>query len=266
MSRGGCQMAARAGSTRTSYLHWWSVFAEFCVVRGWAASVEAVPLPVSVDVTVMWVAFLSGKFAASSISVSLAAIAAIHRSNDVPSPSADRRVLGALEGASRTGHVNGVTEVVVVTPEHVRNFLALDAVTAEGKRWSALRLKRAVAMACTGFVGFCRKGELDNLDRCDVTRQADGTTIVIKAAKNDQVGRGRSTVIGAGVGDAAEAEQSIWTWIDAAGMKVSAQCSKEKWPSERCLACGPLFPQLAGRDVRATKKPWGKGRVTEELR
>jgi hypothetical protein len=262
------QLAARAESTRTSYRHWWAVFANCCVEWGWARTATEIPLPVTTEVMLMWVALLSGKYAASSIGVSLAAISAVHRSHDLTSPSAVPAVLDALEGVARTATVNGVTDVFVITPDHVRMFLALTSVTAKGgKLWSPLRLKRGVAMACVGFLGFVRKGELDGFDACDVSRQHDGSTLVVKSAKNDQVGRGRSTVIGAGVGDAADAEQSLWTWMEAAGLRTSsAGCTKARWPSERCLSCGPLFPQLAGSDVRATKKPWGKSRVTEELR
>jgi|TARA_B110001469_G_scaffold70875_1_gene67362 hypothetical protein len=267
------QRAARAESTRTNYLHWWRVFAEFCVDVKWAATTSEVPLPVAVNVLLMWVARLSSKFAATTINISLAAVSVIHASHQVPSPTTNRAILNAVEGVARTEPVRGVTETVVVTPDMIRMFLRLDAVTGSARsqgrnvrrQWSSLRLKRAVAMAVTGFVGYCRKGELDALDRCDVSRQADSSTLVIKSAKNDAVGRGRSTVIGAKVGDAAVAEQAIWDWIEAAGLTISPQCSKAKWPSERCEACGPLFPQLVGKHARASKKPWGKGAAAVEL-
>jgi hypothetical protein len=214
----------------------------------------------------MWVAKLSSKYAASTIGVSLAAVSAIHADHDLASPSSNRAVLLAVEGAARTGPVKGVTDTVVVTPEMVAMFLKLDGVaTKGGKRWGQLRLRRAKAMAVTGFVGFLRKGELDAMDRCDVSRQPDGTTLIIKKAKNDAVGRGRSTVIGAEVGDAADAEQTLWDWIDEAGLTISRACTKADWPSEQCMACGPLFPQLVGKGEQVSSKPWGKSAVAAEL-
>jgi hypothetical protein len=213
----------------------------------------------------MWVAKLSTKYAASTIGVSLAAVSAIHADYDLASPTTNRAVLLAVEGAARTGPVRGVTDTVVVTPEMVHMFLRLEHVAAASSaRWGRLRLKRAKAMAVAGFVGYLRKGELDSLDRCDVSRQGDGTTLVIKSAKNDAVGRGRSTVIGAEVGDAAAAEQVLWDWIEEAGIRRSVGCTKGAWPSERCDACGPLFPQLVG-GAKVSKKPWGKGAVAAEL-
>jgi len=260
------QRAGRAGSTRVNYLHWWVIFAGFCERVGWAKSAEEVPLPVSTEVMLMWVAKLSSKYAASTIGVSLAAVSAIHADHDLASPSSNRAVLLAVEGAARTGPVKGVTDTVVVTPEMVAMFLKLDGVaTKGGKRWGQLRLRRAKAMAVTGFVGFLRKGELDAMDRCDVSRQPDGTTLIIKKAKNDAVGRGRSTVIGAEVGDAADAEQTLWDWIDEAGLTISRACTKADWPSEQCMACGPLFPQLVGKGEQVSSKPWGKSAVAAEL-
>ena len=120
-------------------------------------------------------------------------------------------------------------------------------------------------MAMTGFVTFSRHSKIDALDRCDISRQADSSTVVVKSAKNDAVGRGRSTIIGARVGDPAVAEQAVWDWIAAADMQMSSRCTKAQFPSERCLACGPLFPRLVGKDNRASKQAWGKSAATAEL-
>ena len=52
-------------------------------------------------------------------------------------PTADPRVRDADEGAARTGQSNVKAEAIVVTPEHVRQFLALDSVTPDsGSPWS----------------------------------------------------------------------------------------------------------------------------------
>jgi hypothetical protein len=261
------QKAARAPSTRVSYLHWWRTFAQFTVKVGWAEREEEVPLPVPEEVLLMWIAFLSERYASSTIEISLAAVSAIHHAHSLPTPTTLRAVKDAVEGAARTGPVNGVVDTMVITPDIMRMFMRLDSVTtATGKRWSDLRLKRAVAMACVGFGAFLRKGEIDDLCRCDITRQHDGTTVIVKAAKNDQVGRGRSSTMGAGVGDAGDAEQAVWDWVSAAEMTVSTRCEKAQFPSEFCRECGPLFPRLASGDRGVTKTPWGKSRVTEELR
>ena len=50
------QKAARAPSTRVSYLHWWRTFAQFTVKVGWAEREEEVPLPVPEEVLLMWIA------------------------------------------------------------------------------------------------------------------------------------------------------------------------------------------------------------------
>jgi hypothetical protein len=266
------QQLSRAESTRKKYLHWWLAFAEFTVSVGWASNLVHVPIPISADVMLMWIAFLSEKYAASTISISLAAISAVHSSHDIASPTLLRSVTQALEGHARTAPSNGVSRMAIIMPDHIRMFLALDYVIDHKcprgeKRWSELRRLRAVAMACIGFIGFFRVGELNEFDICDVSRQHDGTTFIVKQAKNDQTGRGRSTVIGARVGDAAQAEQCLWNYINAAGLKTCPDCSKRRFPANRCTACGPLFPTLVGcNPIRVSKKPWGKSRVTEELR
>jgi len=261
------QRLSRAESTRKSYLHWWRTFAAFAVKVGWAQVETLVPLPVHVNVVVQFVSFLSDDYHASTIGVALAAISAIHSSHGMASPTTSKETLKTVEGVARNGKVSGLTDVVVITPDMIRMFLRLDSVTPEsGKRWSDTRLRRAKAATCIGFGAFLRKGEIDGLDVCDVSRQADATTVVVKKAKNDQVGRNRSTLMGAEVGDAQEAEQAVWDWINGAGLQRSAACTKKQFPSEPCFACGPLFPRLAGRDSQATKKRWGQSRVTEELR
>ena len=54
-----------------------------------------------------------------TISISLAAVSAIHAEAGVESPVRTPQVRATLEGAARTGKVAGVREQVVVTPEHL---------------------------------------------------------------------------------------------------------------------------------------------------
>jgi hypothetical protein len=231
---------------------------------------EEVPVPVSTEVTVMWIAWLAQRYAQSTIAISLAAVSAIHAEAGVESPVRTPQVRATLEGAARTGKVTGVQEQVVVTPEHLRMFVRLlvIGVRPDGKKpWSKLRVRRAVAMVVIGFMAFLRKSEVGKLDRCDVTRRPNATVVRVTKAKNDAVGRGRQTVIGSEVGDARELEETIWGWIAAAGLEESPQCSKGRRPRDRCEACGPLFPRLGGASpVRVSHKPMGKSALTEELR
>eukprot|EP01047_Picozoa_sp_COSAG01_P089606 COSAG01_NODE_21663_length_891_cov_1.603535_1_plen_149_part_10 len=148
------------------------------------------------DNILRWVAWLSSKYAASTINISLAAIATIHKDEGLPSPTTDSRVKAAVEGASRTGPYNVKEEAVVITPVHVRHFMSLGSVTPDkGSPWSTARRLRAVAMVCIGFGGFLRRSEIHELDICDIHRDKDATIVSVKRAKMDQVGRGRSTII-----------------------------------------------------------------------
>eukprot|EP01043_Picozoa_sp_COSAG02_P024863 COSAG02_NODE_1376_length_12993_cov_56.849542_3_plen_208_part_00 len=141
------------------------------------------------------------------------------------------------------GKVRGVEEQVVVTPEHIKAFVRLQSAwSEEGSRWSDLRLARAKAMVCLGFMAYLRKSEVGALDRCDVWREMECTKVRVCKAKNDPVGRGRVTIVGAACGDSREVESTIWRWIELAGLSVSSQCSKSLDPRGRCAACGPLFP------------------------
>lgn len=260
------QTVARAPATRTSYRHWWQVFGEFCTQVRWATEAVAVPLPVHADVVVMWVAWLSARYAESTIAISLAAISAVHAGYGLPSPTGGARIRGMLSGVARTGKVRGVSEPVVVLPVHLKAFVALTAVvSSEGTRWSRLRVLRAKAMVVLGFMAYLRKSEVDGLDRCDVTREADCTKVRVCRAKNDPVGRGRVTVVGAACGDSRAMEQTLWDWVDAADLRESRSCSKATDPRARCLACGPLFPRIGGHG-KVSRSPIGKGTLTAELR
>ena len=261
------QAAARASTTKKSYAHWWRVFAEFCVELQWARNCEAVPLPVPANLVVMWVAWLSERYAESTISVSLAAISVVHSSNGLQAPTGGPQIRAMLEAVARTGKVRGVEEQVVVTPEHIKAFVRLQSAwSEEGSRWSDLRLARAKAMVCLGFMAYLRKSEVGALDRCDVWRAVECTKVRVCKAKNDPVGRGRVTIVGAACGDSREVESTIWRWIELAGLSVSSQCSKSLDPRGRCAACGPLFPRLAGRNVHASRSAIGKSTLTTELR
>ena len=261
------QAAARATSTRRSCDHWWWVFTEFCVEVGWAQAAGEVPLPVPARVMELWVVWLSRKYAESTISISLAAISAVHAGYSLQSPTGGALIRSLLEGVAWTGAVRGVAEAVTVTPDHLRAFVQLTvAWTEAGQEWSPLRLKRAVAMVVIGFMAYLRKSEVGELDVCDVTREADCTKVRVCKAKNDPVGRGRVTIVGAACGDSREMEQTLWTWMDAAELTRSARCSKSADPRRRCMACGPLFPRLGGAVVKASSTPMGKSALTEELR
>eukprot|EP01043_Picozoa_sp_COSAG02_P069757 COSAG02_NODE_12087_length_1599_cov_384.894000_2_plen_286_part_01 len=162
------QSAARASATKKSYAHWWRVFAEFCVELRWASSCETVPLPVPASLVEMWVAWLSERYAESTISISLAAISVIHSSHGIQAPTGGPRIRSLLEAVARTGKVRGVEEQVVVTPEHIKAFVKLDTAWSDGGGcWSKLRLARAKAMVCAGFMAYLRKSEVGALDRCD---------------------------------------------------------------------------------------------------
>lgn len=260
------QTASRATATRVSYRHWWQVFCEFCTQVSWARDVAAIPLPVHPDVVAMWVAWLSARYAESTIAISLAAIAAVHVGYGLQSPAGGARIRSMLSGVARTGRVRGVLEPVVVLPAHLRAFVNLTSVeSVAGRPWSGLRVLRAKAMVVLGFMAYLRKSEVDGLDRCDVTRERDCTKVRVCRAKNDPVGRGRVTVVGAACGDSRTMEQTLWTWVDTAGLLVSGSCSKSRDPRARCLACGPLFPRLGGH-ATVSRAPIGKGTLTAELR
>ena len=115
-------------------------FAGGCTQRDWGCVGRALPLSCAAKarrrvsawtctgpwphagLVLRWVAWLSGKYASSTIDISLASIAAIHKDARVASPTADPRVRDAVEGAARVGPHNVKAEAIVVTPEHVRQF------------------------------------------------------------------------------------------------------------------------------------------------
>eukprot|EP01047_Picozoa_sp_COSAG01_P010831 COSAG01_NODE_467_length_16597_cov_10.933446_15_plen_112_part_00 len=106
-------------------------------------SAKFIPLPVPIDGILRWIAWLSSRFAASTINISLTAIAAIHTDVGLPSPGTDSRVRRAIEGAARTGPYNVKQEAIVVTPDHVKQFMDLDGVTPDkGSPWSTARRLR----------------------------------------------------------------------------------------------------------------------------
>eukprot|EP01047_Picozoa_sp_COSAG01_P031980 COSAG01_NODE_2294_length_7967_cov_41.570539_2_plen_132_part_00 len=126
---------------------------------------------------------------------------------------------------------------------------------------------------CIGFGGFLRRSEIHELDVCDVRRETDKTIVNIKRAKMDQVGRGRSTIIGAAVGGAAAAEQTIWSLYANCQSLLPQEPYSQYWSTRAALLLRfalpsatppesmPVAPAPAGPRPDHLIRPLGEGCV-----
>ena len=241
---------SRSESTRGSYRGYWCALVHFIVALQCAEVVSGdmmCTLPISVQTVLAWVGFLSAYYAPSTIEMALGAISLVHEYAGADSPTLAGRVRAALKGFKRSWDPP-LKKKWLLLPIHVRAILSLVAVccgpNCKGRPWSAPRLLRAQVAVIIGFLAFLRKSEILAMDWCDLVPNAPGYDVMVKNAKNDPEGRGRSSVIGNCEGDGTGIWEFIQRWRESIGHLVVAGCTKSRARRTHCQACGWLFPRL----------------------
>jgi integrase len=165
---------AAAPATLRAYRSDWAHYAAWCERMGFA------PVPAEPAVIGAYLASLTDK-APTTIRRRLAALAKMHRFNDLPWNAAHRDIRGPLEGLLRE-RGRPVAKAAPLTLDILRQLLATCDVSARGRRDRALLL--------FGFAGALRRSELVALRVEDVAEVAGGLKLRIRRGKTDQAGQG----------------------------------------------------------------------------
>jgi len=250
--------ASRAASTKNTYIGYWCVFVHFLTTMGCNEIVTGdyrVGLPVSTASVVAWVGFLSWMYAPSTIDIFLAAINLMHEFHEAQSPTSSPRVRKAVEGATRLWSTVGKVKWILL-PKHVRAVMGISQVCSgdkcQARRWSDVRLQRAKMALALGYAAFLRKSEILAMDVCDLELIShspgsdEGYDVVVRKAKNDPAGRGRSACVGNQFDDGSGFRELLEEWLHGLERLNAGPCTKLARPKEHCVGCGWLFPRIGG--------------------
>jgi hypothetical protein len=139
-----------------------------------------------------------------------------------------------------------------ILPEHLRAIFVLPRVT--------LSDSRDVAIVGTGTIFALRPSEVGNVDVCDLLWEEDGPgtlALDILRRKNDQTKHGLRPRAEKAVNPELCILAIVAEYQKRAGIKVSPNCTKKKWPRSPCLECGKFFRKTTawGKRVRDSDDP-----------
>ncbi len=134
---------------------------------------------------------------------------------DTLRPTEYPRVRRRLNGQARTAQHQPGQKHALSTSE----IIAITTALAEGGRAHQCRRLRDTAVVLLAFAGAFRRSELAALHVVDVTFRQDGyLEIIVRHAKRDQEGHGRTVGIAPGAGEATCPVRALGRWLDAAGI------------------------------------------------
>jgi integrase len=165
---------ASAPATLRAYRSDWAHYAAWCTEMGF------VPVPAAPATVGAYLASLTDK-APTTVRRRLAALAKMHRFNDLPWNPAHRDIRGPLNGLLRR-QGRPVARAAPLTLDLLRQLLVTCDVSDRGRRDRALLL--------FGFAGALRRSELVALHVEDVVEVAGGLKLRIRRGKTDQMGQG----------------------------------------------------------------------------
>ena len=198
--------AAVAPETRRAYASRLKRFFTWCLTEGVSTA-----FPTSPEVLAAYVASLADSGAApATIEQILAAIAAAHRAEGIPSPTETLLVKKTLRGYRRE-HGAAPKKKDAATVEVVRMLLAATA------RDDSPKSIRDAAIISLGFAGAFRRSELSALDIKDLkwtVRSSEEILILdVRRSKTDQEAQGMQKAIFPGRDEAASPTALLKRWL-----------------------------------------------------
>jgi integrase len=201
--------AGVAANTRRTYLSAWRSFESWCSER------KLQPLPAAPLTCAAYLADRAAMLRAASLSVHAAAIAQVHQSSGLESPTTTVEVTRVLKGIRRELGTKAMKKRALEPKQLKALILGFG---------DDLRDLRDKALLLLGFCTGCRRAELVGLDVEDVVFRREGALVTIRRSKTDQEGVGRLVAVEYGV--------------RSATCPVSAL---EDWLSISAITSGPLF-------------------------
>jgi site-specific recombinase XerD len=210
----GKLQGAYSENTLRSYRADFASFANWCERHGRLAT------PATEETVAAFIAADAATAASSTLKRRLCAIRKVHRLLRLPNPVDDEEVAIALRRALRSKRRRPMQALGLTAP--LRDQL----IAACPDTLIGLRDRALIAV---GYDTLCRRSELVNLRVEDLSGLAyDGARILVRRAKNDPFGDGRSAHI------SAPALAQLDRWLKAANIRE-----------------GPIFRATAGRNVLA---------------
>lgn len=209
--------ASKASATRRAYNSRWRQFSSWCVAHGFAGEAPTDP-----NVLILYMTDVAPRLSVSTMFQTIAAIAEVHRRENLP-PPASSRLDEVWSGIRRTRGRPPRKKRALVTAE-LRKVVARLPPTLAGSRDRALFL--------LGFSGALRRSELvalwldwpaDDVAACRCSFVAGGLLIDLGRSKTDQEGRGHQVAIPHGK-TALCPVAALRDWLDISQ-----------------ISCGPIF-------------------------
>lgn len=196
---------ARADSTRDVYRR---VFAHF---EAWCADKHLSSLPADPAAVILYMAERDRQgLSPASIDQDLAAIAAAHSEQGLPSPRKHPRVLQQRAGIRRRRGAAPRRRKTPLLPDQLRAIVEALPDDLGGQRDRALLL--------VGFAGAFRRSELVALQVEDLEMVEEGMRITIRRSKTDQEGQGAFVGIPFGEHEETCPVRALAAWLEASGV------------------------------------------------
>jgi integrase len=220
---------ARADNTRRAYGHDWRAF------EAWCAQHQLAALPTTPDVLALYLTHLAelGR-RPSTIRRARVAIGLEHglRGEERPDQHAGIRQLERGIGRTLGAREDGAPPLLAEQLAQVVKTL--------GK---SPRDVRDRALLLVGFAGAFRRGELAAFNITDVRFTGEGLELLVRRSKEDQLGKGETTVIPYGTSPATCPVRALEAWIGRVGRPsgplfrvVSGGAIEHARISERCVS------------------------------
>lgn len=220
--------AAFAPETLRNYKMVIRLFTEWCEKNGKISQPPIDPRDLA-----CWVDDMGGKLAANSIETRLWAIAELHRSHFLPSPTKHRLVELALKGVKRK--YGGTARQA--PPLGKKEILQI----IEGLGSSRLDI-RDKALLWIATDSWCRASEIVNLQVRDLIRQDDNTSLLyIRRSKTDPYGDGAYAFL------SARGTLAVLEWIELARLKSGEPLVTK---SQLNAKCAPLNTATISRVMK----------------
>ena len=225
--------AATGAGTRAAYGSAWRVY------DAWCAQVGRTPLAGDPGLVALYLTQRAQDgLSVSSLRVARAAIRAAHRLAGVKLDLDDARLNLVMEGITRSIGARPRRQAAPVGPELLRQLLAALPSAASPAAAAPALAARHRAMLLIGFGAALRRSEIVALRTADVVSvEGRGLTVLVRRAKTDQHGRGRTIAI----------------WANPHNPDFCPVAAFERWMRLRRLAADWTPPE----GMMAQQEPWG---------
>ena len=220
--------AAFAPETLRNYKMVIRLFTEWCRQHGWSPEP-----PIDPRILASWVDEMGGKLAANSIETRLWAIAELHRSHFLPSPTRHRLVDLALKGVKRKygAHTHQA-------PPLSKNDI-MRAIEQLGPSRQNIRDKAVLWVATDSW---CRASEIVAFKVKDLIRQDDDSSLLyVGRSKTDPYGQGAYAFL------SKRGTAAVLDWIELAGLKSDEPMLSK---SQKGASRGPLHTSTISRIMK----------------